>query len=58
MDKNTTFEVLLSIAQSAPATFVLAFVAYRLDQRIASLTDRIDSSLGKLIDAALTNRNG
>ena len=49
-------ELLLELAKTAPATVVLAFVAYRLDTRLQSIGDRVDIVLNRLADAALKER--
>ena len=41
------------LASNAPATFVLAFVAWRLDQRLAHLSNVIQVTLGQLAAAAI-----
>ena len=48
--------IAMEIARNAPATFVLGFVAWKLDGRIATLTDRVDAAFTRLIDAALSKQ--
>ena len=52
MDHDFT-SLLMKLAETAPATVVLAFVAYRLDNRLHTIGERIDNVLNKLADAAL-----
>lgn len=49
-----TWETLVAVAaQNAPATVVLAFVAWRLDQRLAVLSGALQATLGQLAAAAI-----
>lgn len=50
-------QLFLELAKTAPATVVLAFVAYRLDTRLQSIGDKVDNVLNKLADAALTKEH-
>lgn len=50
---SETISFLLELAKTAPATVVLAFVAWRLDNRLQGISERIDTVLNKLADAAL-----
>ena len=49
-------QVFLQLAQQAPATVVLAIVAWRLDQRMAALSTVIEQTLAGLAKAALQDR--
>ena len=49
-------EILLQLAQQAPATVVLALVAWRLDQRMAALSAVIERTLAGLASAAMRDR--